>query len=208
MTRTHSAGTSSLIVICVFVTVGSSTTVAQNRGVETGGDVSILRLSEFDSTDVGVGAHMIGHLKSVVAIDGALTWFPGARDFEEDALESQHRTLGLLGIRATIGKGEIQFFARGRVGFLRFGERDSAVCIAIFPTPLACRLARGYTAFAADFGGGASVGLGGSDQLRVNIEAGDLLVRYGLEVLRPRGEITNGFVGHNPLVSVGLGWRF
>ena len=208
MTLTHSVGTASLIVTCVFVTVGSSTAIAQTRGVETGGHVSILRLSEFDSTDVGVGAHVIGHLMSVVAIDGALTWFPGARDFEEDGLVSQHRTLGLVGIRATVGKGDVQFFARGRVGFLRFGERDSAVCIAIFPTPLACRLATGYTAFASDFGGGASVGLGSSGQLRVNIEAGDLLVRYGLEALRPRGEITDGFVGHNPLLAIGLGWRF
>ena len=52
------------------------------------------------------------------------------------------------------------------------------------------------------------MGLGSSGQLRLNIEAGDLLVRYGLEVLRPGGEITDGFVSHNPLVSIGLGWRF
>jgi hypothetical protein len=208
MTLTHSVGTASLIVTCVFLTVGSSTAIAQTRGVETGGHVSILRLKEFDSTDVGVGAHVIGHLMSIVAIDGALTWFPGDGDFEANALESQHRTLGLVGLLGSIAKGDVEFFARARVGFLRFGEQDSAVCIAIFPIPLGCRLATGYTAFASDFSGGASAGLGSSGQLRLTIEAGDLLVRYGLEALRPRGEITDGFVGHNPLVNIGLGWRF
>jgi hypothetical protein len=34
------------------------------------------------------------------------------------------------------------------------------------------------------------------------------MVRYGLTAYRPRGEITDGVVGHNPLVSVGLGWQF
>jgi hypothetical protein len=190
------------------MTVGSSTAVAQNRRFETGGHVSILRLSEFDSTNVGVGAHVIGHLTSVVAIDGALTWFPGTGDFDTNALERQRRILGLVGLRTSVARGDVEFFARARAGFLRFGEQDSAVCVATFPIPLGCRLATGYTAFASDFGGGASVGFGSSGQLRVNIEAGDLLVRYGLEAVRPRGETTDGFVGHNPLVSIGLSWRF
>jgi hypothetical protein len=108
----------------------------------------------------------------------------------------------------TGAKGDVEFFARGRVGFLRFGEEDSVVCIAIFPVPLGCRLATGYTALASDFGGGADIGLGSNGRLRVHIEAADLLLRYALEALRPRGEITDGFVGHNPLISIGLGWRF
>jgi hypothetical protein len=195
-------------VVWVGLTLGAWPAAAQNTGIQVGGQVSILRLSELDTTDVGVGAQIVGPLTPVVAIDGALTWIPGARDVDVDALESQHRTLGLIGLRATAVNGNVQFFARGRVGFLRFGEQDAVVCIAIFPTPLGCRLAAGYSAFAADFGGGASIGLASSGHLRVNIEAGDLLVRYGLEALRPRGEVTDGFVGHNPLVSVGLGWQF
>lgn len=199
---------SSLIVIWITLTIGSSSAVAQSSGVEIGGHGSILRLSELKTTDAGVGAHAIWPLTSVVAIDGAFTWFPGARDFQADVLERQHHALGLVGLRATVGNGRVEYFARGRVGFLRFGERDSVVCIAIFPTPLLCRLAIGYTAFASDFGGGASIGVGSSGQLRVDIEAGDLAVRYGLEASRPGGEITDGFVGHNPMVSIGLGWRF
>jgi hypothetical protein len=109
---------------------------------------------------------------------------------------------------ASSGVGDVDVFVRGRMGFLHFGEQDSAVCIAIFPTPLSCRLAGGYMAIASDFGAGASIGLGSSRQLRVHIEAGDLLIRYALEALGPTGEVTDGFVGHNPLVSFGVGWRF
>jgi hypothetical protein len=196
----------SLIVVCVCLTLGAGPAAAQNPRIQVGGHVSVLRLSELDTTDVGVGASIVGPLTPVVAIDGALTWIPG--DDGADALERQHRTLGLIGLRATAVNGTVQLFARGRLGFLRFGEQDSVVCILIFPTPLGCRLATGYTAFAADLGGGASIGLGSSGHVRLNIEAGDLLVRYGLETLRPEGEITDGFVGHNPLVTIGLGWQF
>jgi hypothetical protein len=185
-----------------------STAVAQNHGIQIGGDVSILHLSEFESTDLGVGAHVIGPLTSIVALDGTLSWFPSSRGFQADALESQDRVLGLVGLRLTGAKGDVEFFARGRVGFLRFGEEDSVVCIAIFPVPLGCRLATGYTALASDFGGGVDIGLGSSGLLRVHIEAADLLLRYALEAFRPRGEITDGFVSHNPLISIGLGWRF
>jgi hypothetical protein len=198
----------SLIVVCACLTLGSRPAAAQISGVETGGHVGILRLSEFETTDIGVGAHVIWPLMSTVAIDGTFTWFPGTGDFAANALESQQRTLGLVGLRARVNNGNVEFFARGRAGLLRFAELGPVVCIAIFPTPLVCRLATGYTAFAGDFGAGASIGLGSSGRLRVDIEAGDLLVRYGLEALRPRGEITDGFVGHNPLVSIGLGWRF
>ena len=33
------------------------------------------------------------------------------------------------------------------------------------------------------------------------------MVRYGLGAHRPRGEITDGFVGHNLTAAVGVGWR-
>jgi hypothetical protein len=195
-----------LIVAWVGAAFGPSPAAAQSVGVEVGGHIGILRLSELETTEVGVGVHAIAPLSRRVAIDGALTWFPGSSD---PGLNRQGRTLGLAGVRAMLGRGNVDLFARGRAGYLRFGDQGSVVCIAIFPPPLSCRLAAGYTAFAADFGGGASIGLGSSGRLRVHIDAGDLLVRYSVETFRPaEGAITEGFVGHNPLVSVGLGWRF
>jgi len=199
----------SLIVAWASLTLASSPASAQNSGVETAGHVGILRLSELDTTDVGVGADLIWRITSGVAVDGAFTWFPaGGDDAAATALENQHRALGLVGVRAIVGSDDVELFARGRAGFLRFGEQGPTVCIAIFPPPLSCRLSGGYTAFASHFGAGASVALASPGRLRVHIEAGDLLVRYGIEAFRPGREGTDGFVSHNLLVSIGLGWRF
>ena len=82
------------------------------------------------------------------------------------------------------------------------------VCIAIFPAPLNCQLAEGYTAFAGDFRGGASVDLAQEGRLRAHVEAGDLLVRYGRQALRPGGNTTDGFISHNLVATFGLLWRF
>ena len=65
-----------------------------------------------------------------------------------------------------------------------------------------------FTALASEFAGGVSFGIGDAGRLRVNVEGGDLMVRYALETLRSGGKATDGFIGHSPLVSVGVGWRF
>ena len=195
------------LITLIVLSTGSSRTFAQNQGVEAGGHIAVLRLSELHTTDVGVGAHVVWHVAPAVAVDGALTGFPGQGD-SNSSLERQRRVLGLAGVRTSVAYGNADLFARVRAGFLRFGQGPPTVCIAIFPTPLVCQLSGGYTAFAADFGGGASVGLIRSGRLRASIEAGDLLVRYGFTSFRPNGSTTEGFVSHNLLVSVGVDWRF
>jgi hypothetical protein len=184
------------LIIMSFV-IASSTASAQSRRIETGAHVSVLRVSEVDATDAGVGGYSAWFLTPDFAIDGALTWFP-----------DESRVLGLAGVQPVVGYRNVELFAQARAGFLRFVAQDSVVCIAVVPAPLACQLAAGYTALAADFGGGASFGVTGTPRLRIHVEASDLLVRYGLEVRRPSGEITHAFVSHNPLISVSVGWRF
>jgi hypothetical protein len=120
----------------------------------------------------------------------------------------QQRTLGLAGLRAGLSVGTVDLFARGRAGYLRFGSEPATACILIFPTPLVCQLAGGYTAFAADVGGGASVALIPSGRLRASVGAGDLMVRYGFQALRPNGATTDGFISHNLLVTIGATWQF
>lgn len=199
----------SLIGLWIVLAINCLSASAQVRGVEIGGQVDALRLNEFDLTDVGVGVAVMWPLTPVLAIDGALTWFPGANDGEVGTFKSQQRVLGMAGLKRTVVTfGDVEFFARARAGFLRFGEQDSAVCIAIFPAPLGCQLAAGYTAFAADFGGGANVRVAPAGRFVLGLEASDLLVRYELKASRPQGELTDGFIGHNPLVAVGLSWRF
>jgi hypothetical protein len=190
------------------LSAGSSRAIAQDRAVEAGGHIGILRLSELHTTDVGGGAHVVWHVAPAVAVDGALTGFPGGSDVGAVSTGRQRRVLGLAGLRTSVAVGRADLFARGRGGFLRFGQQPATVCIAIFPVPLVCQLSGGYTAFAADLGGGASVGLTPGGRLRASVEAGDLLVRYGLMSFRPNGSTTDGFISHNLLMSIGAAWRF
>jgi hypothetical protein len=196
-----------LLIALMAATAGSSQAMAQTHGAEVGGHVGVLRLSELSTTDTGVGADVAWRFSPSLAIDGAFTWFPGS-DASTGALGRQQRTLGLAGLRAGVSAGAVDLFARGRAGYLRFGSQPATACILIFPTPLVCQLAGGYTAFAAEVGGGVSVGLIPSGRLRASLEAGDLMVRYGFTSFRPNGTTTDGFISHNLLVTIGAAWQF
>jgi hypothetical protein len=197
-----------LLIALMAATAGSSQAMAQTHGAEVGGHVGVLRLSELSTTDTGVGADVAWRFSPSLAIDGAFTWFPGS-DASTGALgQRQQRTLGLAGLRAGVSAGAVDLFARGRAGYLRFGSQSATACILIFPTPLVCQLAGGYTAFAAEVGGGASVAVIPSGRLRASVSAGDLMVRYGLQALRPDGTTTEGFISHNLLVTIGAAWQF
>lgn len=202
---------SSVLMLCVTVIVlDASVTAAQTpeRPVEIGGHVSMLRISEFEITDVGIGLEAAWHLTRQLTIDGTLAWFPGETEFEINSVAGQHRVLGLVGVRSGITRGRFDVYGRSRVGFLRFGEQDAVICTLIFPATLGCRLAGGYTAFAMDLGGGISTRLNSDDRVRLRFDIGDLLVRYNFAAHRPSGKSTDGFVGHNLLTSIGVDWRF
>ena len=203
--RFVTAGRTVLIAL-LAATAGSSQAMAQTQGAEVGGHVDVLRLSELSTTDAGVGPDVVWRFSPLIAIDGSLTWYPSA----STAGSSQHqqRTLGLAGVRAGVTAGTVDLFARARGGFLRFGSQPATVCILIFPPPLSCQLAAGYTAFAGDVGGGASVALIPSGRLRASVGAGDLMVRYGFQALRPNGATTDSFISHNLLLTIGAAWQF
>jgi hypothetical protein len=197
-----------VLIALMALMAGSSQAMAQTHGAEVGGHVGVLRLSELDTTDVGVGADAVWHVAPALGIDGAFTWFPGSDPSTGGSGQRQQRTLGLAGLRTGISAGSVDLFARGRAGFLRFGSEPATACILIFPTPLVCQLAGGYTAFAAEVGGGVRVGLIPSGRLRASLEAGDLMVRYGFTSFRPNGTTTDGFISHNLLVTIGAVWQF
>ena len=46
-------------VVLWALALGASPASAQGLGIEAGGHVSVLRLSEFETTDVGVGAGVL-----------------------------------------------------------------------------------------------------------------------------------------------------
>lgn len=147
------------VLICaISAIVDASATFAQTteHSVEIGAQSALLRLNEFEITDVGVGIDAAWHLTPQLAVDATMAWFPSETEFETDSVASQYRVLGLVGARSGITQGRFDIYGRGRVGVLRFGEQDSRICTLIFPATVGCRLASGYTALAADVGGGVS----------------------------------------------------
>lgn len=196
-----------LCLLFVGFSAASAGAQSSDRPLEVGGSVSVLRLSEFDTTDIGVGVDASWHLMPRLAIDGTLAWYPGSGD-GPDNIEDQQRVLGLIGARSGVTRGGVDFYGRARVGFLRFAEQGAVPCIKIFPAPISCQVASGYTAFAFDLGGGAIVPVDAAGRWRVRFDIGDLFVRYGMEGLREDLERTDGFTSHNLLLNVGLIWRF
>jgi hypothetical protein len=181
---------------------------AQDRRLTVGGFVGVLHLAELDTTDPGVGAGVSWRIGPVLAVDGVLAWFSGDDRPGEGRGAIGDRVLGAAGIRAGRSVGRAELFAKARPGFLRFAETRPFACLLIYPAPLTCQLAAGYTAFAFDAGGGASIALDGAGRIRLEVEVSDLIVRYGLDAYRSGGEISDGFTGHNLLFTAGVGWRF
>ena len=176
--------------------------------LELGAQVATLRLSEFDTTDVGIGVNAAWRLTPLFAVDGALNWFPGGDD-DTQRVEGQQRVLGLAGVRAGVQSGPLELFGRVRPGFLHFASEDNVPCILIFPRPLECQVLAGNTAFVTEIGAGVHLDVGAARRLFVSFDIGDLLVRYGSQSLRPDGEVSeDGFVSHNLTANVGVGWKF
>lgn len=202
----------SLFGLAFVLCLGVSSAAAQPAPtLELEGQVTILGLSEFDTTDVGVGVHAGWRAGPVLAIDGTLAWFPGSGEGGQFLqIDHQRKVLGLVGPRARVERGRVSLFVRARPGFVRFFTDDRVACIAIavFPLPLACHVLAGATVFAAELGGGAQVTLPG-DRAFVSMELSDVLLRYPGETFRPHGKVAHEpFISHNPRVSIGLGWRF
>ncbi len=204
--------TRALAICAATVVAGTANARAQTTGagpVAIGAHMSVLRLSEFDTTDVGVGVDASWYIRPGLAIDGTLDLFPGKDQIEADLVD-QRRVLGLVGARYGMTFGRVEIFGRLRGGFLNFADEGPVACILIVPSPLGCQLADGHTAFATDIGGGAIARLDRAGRWRIRVDVGDLLVRYdtGEPFRRADMDVSDGFVGHNLLLNIGVNWRF
>ena len=173
-------------------------------GFEIGVQVPSARSSEFDTTDVGVGAR-IAWRADWLGVEAEFNGYPG--DFPGRPAFSSSRTEGLFG--ATVGPhiGRVRPFAKLRPGFMTFQEAPEPFgCIAIFPPPLSCTLAAGRTVFALDAGGGIEISATPGTFLRV--DAGDLLVKYPGPTTDQNIDQRGSFFSHDFRVAAGVGFRF
>jgi hypothetical protein len=197
-----------IVTLAALVLVRPDSADAQSSAsrLALGAQVASTSSSQFDETDIGVGAriswHPAGWLGTEAEINGYPGNFPGQRPF------SRGRVEGLFG--ATVGAtvGSVRPFGKLRPGFVTFRESpEPFACILIFPPPLACSLASGQTLFALDIGGGVEVYV--TPKTFVRVDAGDLLMKYPGPVFdnasTPR---EGGFFSHNFRFAAGAGWRF
>jgi len=180
------------------------------RPVEANVGFATMHLSELDDRNVGVRGTVDVHVARAVAIDGALTWFPGTWNASRSVLDGQGRLLGFVGLKAAAAQPRVDLSGRVGIGFLSFSTQEGPTSCPsqIVTITLACGLAIGYTAFTSELGGGASIALQPEGRLRLRVDAADLLVRYGSVVARSNGQPASGFFTHNLLLSTGIGWRF
>jgi hypothetical protein len=171
-------------------------------GAQLAGVVS----SEFDGSDVGLGARFSWHAAPVLGAEAEFNFYPG--DFADAPAFSSGRVEGLFGVTLGPRLGRHRVFAKLRPGFVNFrAASEPFACIAIFPPPLSCTLAAGKTVFAIDFGGGLEFFPTAGTFVRVDV--GDRVMRYPRTVLENDGGIREGaFSSHDFRFAIGAGLRF
>src|ERR1700752_3510408 len=103
-----------VIVAGAFMLSGSHTApvYAQSpeRRIDVGGHISVLRLSEFDTTDAGAGVNKTWGVTPSLALGGTLTWFNGGDSTSlAHRIAHQTRVLGLAGGRYGIQRGLVEW---------------------------------------------------------------------------------------------------
>jgi len=163
--------------------------------------------SEFTGTDRGVGGRLSWKATPVFGVEGEMNWYPG--DFPGDRVAfAGNRFEGLGSVTAGPRLNRLRPFVRAGAGFLRSSAApEPFACIAIFPPPLHCLLARGDTLPAFEIGGGLEFSATNSTFLR--IDAVDRILKYPGPSFGPADEISeDGSFGHAFKCTLGGGWRF
>jgi hypothetical protein len=186
---------------------------------EVGALVSVLRIEDphglsdlFPRREVGVGGRFTYNLKSYLALEGELNFFP--RDYRKvtSNFTGGRMIQGLAGVRAGLRKKKFGVFGKFRPGF----ESSSGAVVPRFrngdgPDPLnrfGFERIRA-TQFALDVGGVFE--FYPSRRTIIRFDAGDTIVRYpGVEFIQfPQGtRIFETVYSHRPQFSVGVGFRF
>jgi hypothetical protein len=171
---------------------------------ELGAQFAVIRSSEFEAADLGVGARFSWLPDGLVGVDSEINFYP--RGFPSVIPFSNGRIEALFG--ATVGPriGAVRPFAKGRAGFLNIsGTSQPFVCALIFPPPISCELANGHTLPAFDFGGGFELL---TRRTFARLEIGDRVLRYPGPVLSSSGVHEHSFFSHDLRLAAGTGLRF
>jgi len=185
-----------LAAVALLLMVPTQNAQAQPRSetpkVEVGAQYSLLRLSDFDTTDNGVGGRVTFNITDGFGVEGEVNFFPEGRiNFANLSSSDSRRTQGLFGVKYGIRSDKAGIFGKFRPGFMHFGQG----------TPLpGVPASAGQTAFALDIGGVFELYPLRSVALRFDV--GDTIIRFN------NIPLTAPFNSHNLQISTGVGLRF
>ncbi len=194
-------------LVCAISLGICSDSRAQNQSAfDLAGQLVMARIGQLDVTDIGVSGRVAWRPSPIVGIEAELGVFPADAP-RRVALTSSRVEIA---VGATAGRviGRLRPFASLRTGAVRFAEAPQPVaCILIFPPPLSCQIAAGYSGWMLELGGGVEINVSPRNFLRVDV--GDRMIRYpGPSFNRDREIHDSAFFGHDLRVAVGSGWRF
>jgi hypothetical protein len=162
---------------------------AQSRSetpkVEFGFNYTVLRFSDFDTTDNGVGGRITYNLSDNFGLESEFNFFPQERaNFANGtSLTGSRRSQGLFGAKYGIRSEKFGIFGKIRPGFIRFGEGSSPIGVSA-------------TEFALDIGGVFE--LYPTRPVALRFDVGNTLIRYG----------SRDFTSNNLQISTGVALRF
>ncbi|MGE0863950.1 MAG: hypothetical protein AB7P34_08615 [Vicinamibacterales bacterium] len=184
-----------------------SAPAASAQSFDIGANFVSAQWSEFEGSDLGIGARLSWKPGTVLGVEGEVNWFPSAFPGDDVAF-SGHRLEGVVAVTAGPRLDRIRPFVRAGAGFLRSSAAPEPFpCIAIFPPPLHCLLAGGDTMPTIEIGGGVEVST--SARTFIRFDAIDRILRYPGPTFGPADEVSeDGFFGHAFKFTLGGGWRF
>jgi hypothetical protein len=161
---------------------------AQSRSetpkVEVGVQYSLLRFTDADVTDSGVGGRVTYNLSDNFGIETEFNFFPQERlNFANFSSIDSQRMQGLFGAKYGIRSQRFGIFGKVRPGFIRFGEGSSPI-------------GTNATEFALDLGGVFEIYP--SRPVALRFDVGNTLIRFGAQ----------NFTSNNLQFTSGVAFRF
>lgn len=184
-----------VITALSFLVLSHQPTCAQSDPpkLELGAQFSVIRLTDLDTTEPGVGGRVTYNLNRHLSVEGEFNFFPREKTF----FSGGQKIEGLFGAKYGWRSDKFGVFGKLRPGLMHFdaltvGCPPGLLCAAIVALPSE------RTSFALDVGGVFEYYP--SRHTAVRFDLGDTIIRYH--------EFSPAFTNHNLQFSTGVGFRF
>lgn len=168
------------------VDVPAASAQGQGGRFEVGGQASLLRLTDFGATNVGVGGRVIVDVRRWLAIDAEGQFFPtddilirsrSLADADFAVAHRRRRADGFFGVKLGARRDRMGLFGRIRPGFTRLLDQGIE-CVGVDCARILMLFVRDdyRTEFALDLGGGAE--FYPSRRTVARVEFGDTMIRH------------------------------